>query len=220
MDESKSLIRSWIRVGLAAGVLALADYMLLLLLPGPKLLVLLLAAAFGPLLATGVAGLYHLLALDRRSVALQAGAVAVATGGVVFTLMALVQLAVRAAAATAADSIQPAQAELVRRGLNGVQLGLDVAWDLFLGLGCVLLAWSLRRHPRYGWIYTVSGILIGLAVLALNFATFPVPPANAGLVDVGPLAGLWLLAVTARALLSLDWADERLVDGAAAGATP
>lgn len=218
MDESTNLIRSWIRVGLAAGVLALADYMLLFLLPGPRLLVLLLAAAFGPLLATGVAGLYRLLALHRRSVALQAGSVSVAVGGVVFTLMALVQLSVRAAVATAAGSTQPAQAVLVRRGLDGVQLGLDVAWDLGLGLGCVLLAWSLRRHPRYGWLYAVSGVLVGGAVLGLNFATFPVPPADAGLIDVGPLAGLWFLAVTARALLSLDWADERLA--AMAGATP
>jgi hypothetical protein len=33
---------------------------------------------------------------------------------------------------------------------NGIQLGLDVAWDLFLCLGTVLLAANMWNHPPFG----------------------------------------------------------------------
>jgi hypothetical protein len=40
----------------------------------------------------------------------------------------------------------------------------------------------------------IAGLALAAAVLALNLSTFPTPPAEAGLVDVGPAIGLWYLA--------------------------
>jgi hypothetical protein len=47
------------------------------------------------------------------------------------------------------------------------------------------------------WL-AVPGLLIGGLLFIFNVATFPKPPADAGLVDLGPLVGLWYLAVCGR----------------------
>jgi|GEM_PF-508634 len=211
-----ALSRTWIRGGLAAGVVAMADYMLLQLLPGPELLLLLLAAAFAPLLAAGAVGLYQVAALHRPGVALQLGTAAVAVAGVVFTLMGLVQLAGRASLASALAA--GSEAGAAGRALEAVRRGLDVGWELGFALGAVLVAWALLRHPRFGWLYAVPGILAGLAVMTVAFLAFPEEPTVAGLLDLGPLLALWWLAVTARAILSREWVEER--SGANSQPTP
>jgi hypothetical protein len=93
---------------------------------------------------------------------------------------------------------------------NTIQLGLDVVWDIFLGVGTILLAINMFRHPRLGKIFSITGIIIALALLVLNITTFPVPPAESGSIDLGPLAALWYLAVTIRIAMSFKWVDEKL----------
>jgi hypothetical protein len=99
--------------------------------------------------------------------------------------------------------------------LQGVWLGLDVAWDTYIGLGTVLFAFSMLRHPRFGRVFAATGVAIGFALLLFNLYTFPTPPANAGLVDLGPLIGLWYFAVTVQMWRSLSWAQ-----AAASGGQP
>jgi hypothetical protein len=53
------------------------------------------------------------------------------------------------------------------------------------------------RRGLGAW-FAVPGLLIGGLLLSFNTATFPSPPADAGLVDLGPLVGLWYLVVFVR----------------------
>jgi len=55
-------------------------------------------------------------------------------------------------------------------------------------------------------------MLVGAALLVLNLQTFPTPPANAGLFDLGPVLGLWYLAVTIQVARSFHWIDEMTRD--------
>jgi hypothetical protein len=112
--------------------------------------------------------------------------------------MALVQLAVRH---RASDSVG---------NLVGVWLGLDVAWDVYIGLGTLFFAYAMFPHPRFRWPFAVPGLTLGLLVIVLNLAAFPEPPAIVGSFDVGPFVGLWYLATTFQALLSLGWAKRQL----------
>ena len=75
------------------------------------------------------------------------------------------------------------------------------------------MAGALVRHPRFGWLYAVPGALAGLAVLIIAVLAFPQDPVAAGLYDLGPLLALWWLAVTARAILSREWVEERVGGG-------
>lgn len=91
--------------------------------------------------------------------------------------------------------------------LQAVWLGLDVACDVYIGVGTALFGFSMLRHPRFGWVFGGGGIAIALALLCVTLYTFPAPPADAGLVDLGPALGVWYLAVTLRTWQSLDWAQ-------------
>jgi hypothetical protein len=71
-----------------------------------------------------------------------------------------------------------------------------------------LFGFSMLRHPRFGWVFGVSGMAIALVLLGFNLSMFPAPPASAGLIDLGPLVGVWYLAVTLRTWQSLGWARE------------
>ncbi|MDH3402180.1 MAG: hypothetical protein OES32_07130 [Acidobacteriota bacterium] len=193
----KSTELRWIETGIAAGIAASALYPLILFAPLPFVATVTLAALLGPAIGAASLGLRALLRLGDDSVASTLGAVSNLLAGALFTAMVLVQLAVRHGQPPAAD------------GLVGVWLGLDVAWDVYIGLGTLCFAWAAARHPRFGWRFALPGLAIGALVVALNLWTFPTPPAEAGSVDVGPLVGLWYLAATVQSWRSLGWARER-----------
>ena len=85
---------------------------------------------------------------------------------------------------------------LIFKGTNLVQLGIDVAFDIVYSLGLILLSAAFLRHSRFGVVLGIYGIVTGGLLLAFNMATFPVPPAEAGLIDFGPFTGLfWLVLI-------------------------
>jgi hypothetical protein len=183
-----------IRWGAAAGLATCAVYPLLILVPLPTLPTVLLASSMGPLLGVASWGFREFLNLERRRVAADVAAIANAIAGALFSAMILVQLA-------AGIRNEHPGADTV-----SVWLGLDVAWDVYIGLGTLLFAICALRHPRLGLVVGIAGIVIATGLLALNLYTFPTPPANAGLVDLGPAVGLWYLVVTILLLSSLRWA--------------
>jgi hypothetical protein len=68
----------------------------------------------------------------------------------------------------------------------------------------------MLQHPRFGRVFAVSGILVGVSLLLLNLFSFPTPPSEAGLVDLGPALGVWYLAVSIQVARSFNWVDEQL----------
>jgi hypothetical protein len=184
--------------GAMAGLATCVVYPLILLGPLPDRATVVLAALMGPLLGVASWGLRQFLVLDRPRASADLGALGNALAGALVTAMLLVQ-----AAAGMRGGGRPGA------GTQAVWLGLDVAWDVYLGLGTLLFAVSMLRHPRLGPVIGGVGILVALGLLGLNLATFPVPPANAGLIDLGPVVGLWYLVVTLVVFRSLPWARER-----------
>jgi hypothetical protein len=203
-----------LRLGVVCGVLAVVVYALTQAVTLPLLPTLVLVCSFGPLLAIGSAGLWELLGLHRRTATLDIGLVANLAAGVAVTLMLLAQLGLKAwfdaGLGGSAQQVSPEVAEAAFQAGNGLQLGLDVAWDVFLAIGTAMLAWNLREHPRFGWAYAATGPLLAMALIGLNLAAFPRNPGRAGLVDVGPLIGVWYLWVTLRMAWSLRWAQAHI----------
>lgn len=81
---------------------------------------------------------------------------------------------------------------------KAVWWGLDVAWDLYVGTGTILFALCMFGRRGLGVWLAVPGLLIASIFLIFNIATFPLPPETAGLVDLGPLVGLWYTVVYVR----------------------
>jgi hypothetical protein len=82
--------------------------------------------------------------------------------------------------------------------LKAVWWGLDVAWDLYVGTGTILFALCMFGRRGLGVWFALPGLLISGLFLIFNIATFPKPPDTAGLVDLGPLIGLWYLVIYVR----------------------
>jgi len=179
---STDVTRFELHLLLAAGFAACLAYPLGVFAPLPTPVRTLLLAFFGPLLGLGSFGLFRALSVNQRSVCGALGAASNAIAGALFTAMMLVQL-------TAGHRGEDAYAQ-------ATWLGLDVAWDLYIGVGTLLFAAAMYAHEWFGKIYSISGATIAVLLLFLNLWTFPTPPANAGLFDAGPLIGAWYLAVT------------------------
>ena len=199
-----------LRLGVVGGALAVVAYALTQAVTLPLRPTLVLVCAFGPLLAIGSAGLWELLGRHRHTATLDIGLVANLAAGVAVTLMFLAQLGLKAwleaGLGGSAQQVSPEVAEAAFQAGNGLQLGLDMAWDVFLAIGTALLAWNMRGHPRFGWAYAATGLLLAAALIGLNLAAFPENPGRAGWIDVGPLVGGWYLWVTLRMASSLGWA--------------
>jgi hypothetical protein len=166
------------------GLVIAQAYPLVAFAPLPKLAATALAACFGPALGMASFGLRRLLDWETPLVSSALGSLLNALAGGLFSAMALVQMAVGYSVGQ----------EKVSAQVNAVWLGLDVAWDAYIGLGTICFALAMLRHPCFGRVFAFPGLAIAAGLLALNFFTFPTPPASAGLVDLGPAVGLciWL----------------------------
>lgn len=174
-----------------AGILANVTYVLAAAVPVGESAESVLASLFGPLIAGASVALYFLLAAERPTLAGQVAAIANVVAGGLVTAMVLVQLAV--------DDVTGLSPE-VNEAFEHVEFGLDLAWDVFLVAGTVLFGCAMLADRRFGRWFGIAGIVVAAALYVLNFATFPTPPASSGLVDLGPIVGLWYLAVSIRAL--------------------
>jgi hypothetical protein len=214
MNQSNGLAITWTKVGVAAGFLACAVYPLLIIVPMPMVVTVALAAAFGPLLSVACLGLYHFIATFRKTVSLQIATIFIVVAGAIVNTMMVVQMTLRefmrAEVAGAADAETSHLLETAYLAADKVQLGLDVSWDFYVSVGTILLAFNMIRHPRFGRIIGSLGVLIGAALLGFNLYTFPTPPAEAGSIDLGPLLGLWYLAVTIMLARSIGWLEKEL----------
>ena len=201
------LARNWILFGMIAGIIgAIAFFIASGAIPLPLRLAFLLGFTIGPLLSLAFVGFYYFFKLHRKSVALQASVLFGIIAGSIFNMMLVIQ------GALFLTIPREARADLgfAWDGLNMVQLGLDVSWDIYITVATILLGIAMLSHPRFGKIWGGITMLLGAATLVLNLLTFPVPPANAGSYDLGPIVGLWYFVIMIRVLTSLKWVDERL----------
>ena len=197
VDEFASTVgQRAIRLGIVAGFFACLAYPLAAFAPLPKPATTTLVACFGPALGVASYGLRRLLDWEAPSLSSTLGLMLNALAGALFSAMGLVQLAV----------LYSAGGDKVSTQFVAIWLGLDVAWDAYVGFGTICFALAMLRHPRFGRIFTISGIAIAAGLLGLHLYTFPTPPQNAGLVDLGPALGLWYLVVTVQMWRSLSWA--------------
>jgi hypothetical protein len=216
MPKEKALNLSWIKLGAIAGIIACIIYPLMITVEMPRLLTVACAAAFGPLISLASVGLYYLLKLHQKTVTAQIAAGANIIAGSIVNMMLVVQLAIsismRDYVEKAADAATKSTLQLIWKSVDKVQLGLDVSWDVFIAIGTLLFAANMLNHPRFGKILGGIGALLAVLLLAFNLYTFPIPPANANLIDFGPFVGVWYLIVSIQMLRSLTWTKNLLAN--------
>lgn len=189
--SQSSETREWLWHIAISGSIATFAYALLIVLPGPDSLVVAVAFCFSASLSVGSVAIWQMLrASGLDSPVAMFAAFSNVIAGALFLSMVVIQVAIK--------SVQDPPDEAMR----SVYWGLDVAWDLYIGAGTLGLAIACWRAPFFR-LLALPGMLVSSALVVLNIVSFPEPPSSAGLVDVGPLVGLWYSAVTVRAILLL-----------------
>ncbi len=211
MNNEDTNFKNWILTSAICGLLACINYTLISIpvLAFPKLLTYVLAFSFGPLLSVASMGLYQILKQQNKTVSLQIATVFNVLAGMIVTLMLVVQSSIREYATIYKNQIvENSEKEMfnwIFKEVNSVQLGLDVSWDIFISIGTFLFALNMFSHPQFGKIFSFSGMIIATFLLVFNLLTFPVPPADAGLIDFGPFVGLWYLVVSVQVFRIWKW---------------
>lgn len=148
------------------------------------------ATAFGPLGVINSFAIYRVLAWERQGAANRLALLMSLLAYAIVTIMLLVQGSVSYyAAESGADSS-------LFQLLRAVDLGIDLAWDIFMGASLLLTVGVMHGHSRFGRLWSYPAVVFGLLLIVLNGITAPLPPAAAGLVDVGPVTGLYGLVLS------------------------
>ena len=186
-------LADWTRIGIASGLLACLVYPIMVLVSLPRIPQLVLGASFGPALAAASVALARVLQARRRAPSLELAAVFNSLAGALVTAMIIVQLAINYSTAPAADDQLIA---ILRNRAWDVVLGLDVSFDVFIGLATLLFAVNMMRDPRFGRVIGWVGAFVSVVpLLGANIYYFPDPPYVHGFPHVGIFTGLWYLAV-------------------------
>lgn len=156
---------------------------------------LVLAFAIGPVAVWGTLALSESLVRVFGTFTLRVGTIFLVIGFALLTLMLTMQQAVfaeykqllGATASTQAPTALKESFELVNR----VQLGADVAFDIFYSLGIILVSSVIVRGRWLERVVGAYGLVVATGLLVLNMWFFPTPPAAAGSVDLGPATIAW-----------------------------
>lgn len=193
---------TWMYGGIA-GVAGCACYLLAIVVPWPESRLgtsasLIVVSGFPVLSIIFSYALCTFVAAERDSTANRLAFVFAALAFTTVLAMLLVQLAIGAAIGEITKGLEAGAARSLRRGLRMVDLGLDVAWDMLIGTSLIFLGAALRRRSGFGPGWGVPLVFLGAALIVLNAATFPWPPGDHGLFDVGPLVGGFVMALAVR----------------------
>lgn len=194
--------RLWVGSGIA-GMLSVACYIVAIAIPWPEtqlgVSVALVVASAWPILSIVYSyGLYTYVAAEREGTANRLSFVFAVTAFTTVLAMIVVQLAVGAGFSEVANGLDEQTAGALRHGLRLVDQGLDVAWDMLIGSALVFSGIAMRRRRGLGLGWALPAAVLGIALIGLNAATFPWPPAGRGLFDIGPFVGLFVMALGGR----------------------
>ncbi len=192
----------WVRGGIA-GVIAVVCYIAAIATDWPEHQLgvtssLIVISAFPILGIMYIYALYDFVAAERESAANRLALVFWIVAFTTLLSMIIVQLAVTASIGDITRDLDANTARALRRGLRTIDLGLDVAWDFLGATGLILSGIAMRARSGLGRGWGIPAIGFGIALIVLNAATFPTPPANGGLFDIGPFTGLFMLALAIR----------------------
>jgi hypothetical protein len=187
------------------GIAATAVYLTKTFVPMPFKAHVMVCMAFGPLIVAGAPGMAAYLKGRAESLLIDTAARFAVVAGAFHLAMTCVQTTtLMIMRERIAEAEEPTKAALrqILSSVHTVQLGLCFCWDLFIALATLLFgAAMIRRGGRLAAL-GAAGLLVGATFLAMKLWTYPIPPAEAGLFDLGPGMGAWYMAFASVILLT------------------
>ncbi|MBD0333312.1 MAG: hypothetical protein ICV66_11715, partial [Chitinophagaceae bacterium] len=197
MQTKTISVDKWLPFTLFTGFTAFVCYFIAIAGFLPYKISILCAFAFGPLLMLALLGMYHICKDWKNSLWLQSAVVFNIVATAFVTMMFVVQQSMflfhDKFVLQPQPTVTPEQLKLMLKEVNSVQLGMDVAWDIFICAGTFLLALSFWGHPALKKFFLAIGMVLSVLALAFNMWYFPVPPGETGSIDFGPFVALWYI---------------------------
>jgi hypothetical protein len=211
MFNSPPLAKRLVFTAVVAGFAVAIMYPARTFLPLPDFLGLAFWIFFGPLIVVAFIGFYPFLAKPGPSVAAILGTVFGVIGGLCNMLFAVVQSTNLSYIRRYMGATESAEARALWQDiLNGVftvQNGMNWVSDFFIDWAAFFFAVVMWNHPKFGKAWSMVGFVAAGAHFALKTYSFPVPPAEAGLLDVGPAVSVFFALVTIQVARNLQWLD-------------
>jgi hypothetical protein len=188
------VVDDWIKYGGYSGVIFAILFMGSAVLPLPDQVSTVAALVLPLFLVVAHVGLYQFLSRRKLSFTNQVAVIFGICAPVLVSAMLTVQMSMVSYMGKYYSPLEKAAKEgqiNIWRAVDSVQLGLDVAWDMFILPTVILFSIGAMKHPAFGKVFGAIGLLLGSVGLVLNIGTFPTPPINVGLPDVGPFVVTW-----------------------------
>ena len=191
--------KQWHRLAVYCGLSAFISYFMAAFVPFPEKISLLLAFAFGPLFMLSSVGLFFVLKHWKDSINLRIAVLFNTVATAMVTMMLVVQLTGQEfhQQYKAADrgSVSVEQLNWIFKEVNSVQLGMDLAWDIFISIGTFFFALVMFNHPKMNKVISILGMIFSVLLLGFNVTYFPEPPGEAGSIDFGPFVAIWYIVL-------------------------
>jgi hypothetical protein len=194
--------RFWLNCA-TAGIVGMVCYILAIAIPWPDSQAgvsfsLLVVAAWPVFSIVYSYGMYTFIAAERDGAANRLALIFAVLAFSTVLAMVIVQMAVNAAFGEIAKDLTDATSNALAQSLKMVDLGLDIAWDILIGVSMIFSAIALKGRSGFGFWWAAPVMILGVLMLVLNAATFPWPPGEAGLFDIGPFVGIYMLMIAIR----------------------
>ncbi len=182
-------------IGAISGLISILFYLSAGLLPLPDAIGRLLAFAFPLFMIVGFMGLYTFLKKQHDTPSLGIAYIFGIIGASIGCTFLVVQQAnfIWHSTAIEAAKTEGAKDLLIAafNGANRVQLGMDVAWDIFILLSIFFFGLNIARSLSFNKLFGWFGSFMAILTLTFNLYTFPDPPSGS-LIDLGPFMSIWM----------------------------
>jgi len=203
---------------IAMGLFMLLVYLLSTtgLFPFPRKLAIISLLALGPIAIFGIISIAKLLTNEANAFMAEAGKVFGILAFAILEMFLCIQFGTRTyfREHLYTGDLIPEKKEMldmVYNGVNSIQFTMDIAFDVFYCLSIIIFSGLMIGNRYFGRIIGIFGILAGSSLLIFNMWKFPYPPAESGLVDLGPVTGIWWVVVIVM-MMRAERKDKRTIE--------
>ena len=147
--------------------------------------------------------IYKYIAIDKQSISNQLAFLFTIISFVLVYIMLSIQIGLKTGINDVIERTSNSEKRLLMLILSStdwIHLGIDLAWDMFLGVSLFLLSIAIKRHSKFGIQWSIPMVVLALSMIVINLYTFPYTPKSQGIFDIGPLIGTFMIIFAARAM--------------------
>ena len=190
-------------IGSICGIIGTISYIIAIMFPFAPAVGFLLISIWPIATIIFAFSIYKYIAIDKQSISNQLAFLFTTIAFVLAYIMLSIQIGLKTGIGDAIANANGNEEEilyLILSSTEWVHLGIDLAWDMFLGVSLLLLSVAIKGHPKFGIWWSIPMAILGLSVIIVNLYTFPYPPQSQGIFDIGPLIGTFMIIFAIRAM--------------------